>query len=419
MECGKAISGSPKFCSECGTQVVGFKLSDQPHVPIAEINITELISKHFELLGGYGTSPEDRFLIEKAAWDLLDDFTFRVDGSHVVVDNSITITNTLAEVVPFFLRSLVDSKSVPESVMPIISTFILKEIIKHDFKVNARDFHKLIQNSLKDHLSDANLYVFGITFYIERVRFFYKELFPEGIGEFLQNLLRNMENSNPGKIEYLSNWMVIENLFDGGDRKQEWRSIYLLNNEKFYPKTETVKHVLESESWLNKYKPHLEENYLSHMLEEQWLGLIQCRESAGENKSPNDGAEKLIFFTSNGVCEIFKDTTFMSKARSKPDYIKRQNVARITVGTKIHETHAGFGSSAATWMTLTIETTGHRINTKYIYLGDSEKQMNENRPKIMANLDSISKQYCLEAGSTVQSSSGFTITPSIGFWHSI
>ena len=436
VECGKSLNGSPKFCSECGNQVEGFKLLDQPHAPITEINITELISKHFELFGGYGTSPEDRFLIEKATWELLDDLTVRIDGTRVFEGEEIgiNITDTLADhSFPFFVRSLVDSKSVPENIMPIISTFLLVQLIGLDIRVDDKDLHKLIQSALKDNLSDANLYVFGIDFYGIRIHNFYQEHFPEGTNEFLQNVLRQAENSNPGRIECpprrrawtppallesVPNWGE-EKFFDGEDRKKRWQGICRWHDQVFYAKIKTVKQVFESQEWLNKYIQHLEENYLSHMLEEEWLGLIQCRESAGENKSPNDGAQKLIFFTSGGVCEIFRDTTFMSRARSKPDYIKRQNIVRITVGTKIHETHSGFGSSAATWMTLTIETTGHRINTKYIYLGDSEKQMNENRPKIMANLDSISKQYSLEAGTTVQSSSGFTITPSIGFWHSI
>jgi hypothetical protein len=425
MECGKALSGSPKFCSECGTQVVGFKLSDQPPVPFAEINIAELISKHFELLGGYGTSPEDRRLIKDAIFRLFDDVAIAIDGkSHRDGD---LVSEKLREVMPVIHEAILKSNLIPEQIIPIISNLLLRQHMNRtkDSKIYYVEgssitypcYHELIKNSLRDVLSDGNLYTFGEDAVRDFLIMFYKEHYPEGIGDFLQNLNRAAESSMPGALEGFPEFC--DGTFDGFERKSMWQTLYSAFQLAFYPKITTVRQVLESKEWLNKYIQHLEENYLSHMLEEEWLGFFTCRESAGENKSPNDGAEKIIFFTSGGVCEIFQDTTFMSKARSKPDYIKRQNVARITVGTKIHETHAGFGSSANTWITLTIETTGHRINTKYIYLGDSEKLMNENRPIIMAHLDSISKQYSLEAGTTVQSSSGFTITPSIGFWHSI
>jgi hypothetical protein len=70
-------------------------------------------------------------------------------------------------------------------------------------------------------------------------------------------------------------------------------------------------------------------------------------------------------------------------------------------------------------MVITIHTTNYEVHTKYMHLGDNEQELNSSRPGIMRKLEQIAKFYSLVEGDVAQSSSGYTLTPSIGFWQSL
>jgi hypothetical protein len=70
-------------------------------------------------------------------------------------------------------------------------------------------------------------------------------------------------------------------------------------------------------------------------------------------------------------------------------------------------------------MVLTIFTADNKIYTKHVYLGDSESELNASRPLMMERLRNISKYFRIVEGDVIQSSSGFSVSPSIGFWQGI
>ena len=145
--------------------------------------------------------------------------------------------------------------------------------------------------------------------------------------------------------------------------------------------------------------------------------MIQCQEMVTGNKSPISGKEKILFFSDQGVCEIY--TKEKHRRGASPRLFQRDTVSEISIGTEVHESHGGFTSSVSTFMVITIHTTNYEVHTKYMHLGDNEQELNSSRPGIMKELEQIARFYSLVEGDVAQSSSGYTLTPSIGFWHSL
>jgi hypothetical protein len=52
-------------------------------------------------------------------------------------------------------------------------------------------------------------------------------------------------------------------------------------------------------------------------------------------------------------------------------------------------------------------------------MGGNEAELNSARPEMMKKIAEISKFYKIVEGDVIQSSSGFSISPSIGIWHPI
>jgi len=415
-ECGSGLDSQPKFCPNCGA-AIGVKA---PEIDVAELT-KELVDTHLGLLGGYGSSPSDRAIIEEAVTKLFNELqTKTVGGICFTYDpttracTSDTVDEFADSVAPNAIETIMTSNKVADSILPCISTFLNWFSFGIEIPLNPSTTHAIFLNNLKDGLSDANLTFFGFTSNIEIVKNFYLNVYPEGTDEFLGLLKLTAAQSISGEIDVLPGnqpWFSPET-----DRKGLWEIVATTFEQSFYPIKTSIREAIQSTDWLGEHLEFLETN-LASFLSEEFVGLIQCQEAVTGNKSPISGKDKILLFSDLGICEIYTKEKY--RRGTKPLYFPRQQVSEISIGTETHESHGGFSSSSSTFMVLTIHTANYEVHTKYVHLGSSEQELNASRPGIMKRLEDISKFYSLVEGDIAQSSSGYTLTPSIGFWHAV
>jgi len=90
------------------------------------------------------------------------------------------------------------------------------------------------------------------------------------------------------------------------------------------------------------------------------------------------------------------------------------NLASISVGTEHHTQYQGLVSTSEANWTLTFFTTNYTQTTKYLYLGQNEREMNQNRPAHGKVLEMLAQFFELEQGESFETSDGYTT--SFGFW---
>jgi hypothetical protein len=90
------------------------------------------------------------------------------------------------------------------------------------------------------------------------------------------------------------------------------------------------------------------------------------------------------------------------------------NLATISVGTEQHTQYQGLVSTSEVNWTLTFFTTNYTQTTKFLYLGQNEREMNQNRPAHGKTLELLSQFFELEQGDSFETSDGYTT--SFGFW---
>jgi hypothetical protein len=413
--CGLKNTMNSKFCADCGTKMVSPKESFD-----INIVISNAIDTHLSLLGGYGSSVTDRPLIENAITELFNEihsttvggkcFTFDQDTRACSCD---TVDEFADSIAPLVIESILTSEKVPHSILPIISVFLNWFVFAVNVPIGAETKHILFMNNLRDGLSDSNLNYFGVLPSLEYIGYFYSDEFPKAKAEFFEELKKIVDQAVSGKIEAMPSSQSIWKAHQ--DRKDEWQNVLNWCQNKFYPVKLSVREALASDY----FKDTVE--YLTLRLEaflsQAWVGVINCDEPVSGNKSPISGKNKLLFFSEEGICELYSKEK--ERENKRPMFIPKAEVIEIAVGTENHQSYGGFSSSEQTFMVITIFTTNHQIYTRYKFMGDSEERVNQNRPGVMNELALISQHYSVVEGDVVQSSSGYSITPSIGFWHSI
>jgi hypothetical protein len=92
------------------------------------------------------------------------------------------------------------------------------------------------------------------------------------------------------------------------------------------------------------------------------------------------------------------------------------HISTISVGTEYHTQYQGITSTSDVSWTLTFFTTDYTQFTKYLYLGRSEKEMNQNRPTHGKTLESLSQFFEIEQGDSFETSDGYTTSIGFGWW---
>ena len=416
-ECGHGIDGTLKFCPECGTKIGDKTFKVAP----AEL-IKSLINKHFSLIAGYGSAPDDRIIVHSAIVNLFNDFSMQMFGSDCFenfnkstgdadCDFPVEFTDEYIEIV---VEILIQSDEINDLLKPMVAKYLFWFVYFtfSDLRINPAIAHKIQLLTLDDKLSDSNLNWFYNSEVFGFIKDFYKTIFPGGKDEFLSAMQSIVSSVKPGPIDTIPGYSVY---FDSNkDRKIEWENLYTIYNAAYI--SLSIKSVLETQDWLKEYKPYFETNLIT-LLDQEFVALIQCQESVIGNKSPISGKDQILFFSTQGICEVY--TKEKHRRYSQPLFFPLSEVGEISIGTEEHQSFGGFSSSVSTFMVLTIFTTDNKIYTKHIYLGDSEAELNASRPLMMERLGNISKYFTIVEGDVVQSSSGFSISPSIGFWQGI
>ena len=417
IECGHEIDGKPKFCPECGTNIG----SKTPKAVPSEL-IESLIGKHFALIAGYGNSPDDRFIVHNAIVNLFNDFSMQMYGTDCFVnfkevtgdvDCNFSVDFT-DEAIELIIELLIQSDKVVPLLKPIVTKFLFWFVYfgLSEVKINSIIAHKIHLTTLEDRLSDSNLGWYGVSPVSEIIINFYKNVLPESKDDFLAAMQSVVSTVESGSIDLIPG---LKPLFDSNaDRKATWEYIYSLYTEAFTALS--VNSILEMTDWLKEYVPYFESK-LAAFLDQEFVALIQCQESVIGNKSPISGKDQILFFSNQGICEIY--TKEKHRRGSQPIFYPLSEIHEISIGTEDHESYGGFTSSVSTFMVLTIFTVSHKIYTKHIYMGGNEAELNSARPEMMKKIAEISKLYTIVEGDVIQSSSGFSVSPSIGIWHPI
>jgi hypothetical protein len=417
IECGHEIDGKPKFCPECGTNIG----SKTPKAVPSEL-IESLIGKHFALIAGYGNSPDDRFIVHNAIVNLFNDFSMQMYGTDCFVnfkevtgdvDCNFSVDFT-DEAIELIIELLIQSDKVVPLLKPIVTKFLFWFVYfgLSEVKINCIIAHKIHLTTLEDRLSDSNLGWYGVSPVSEIIINFYKNVLPESKDDFLAAMQSVVSTVESGSIDLIPG---LKPLFDSNaDRKATWEYVFSLYTEAFTALS--VNSILEMTDWLKEYVPYFESK-LAAFLDQEFVSLIQCQESVIGNKSPISGKDQILFFSNQGICEIY--TKEKHRRGSQPIFYPLSEIHEISIGTEDHESYGGFTSSVSTFMVLTIFTVSHKIYTKHIYMGGNEAELNSARPEMMKKIAEISKLYTIVEGDVIQSSSGFSVSPSIGIWHPI
>jgi hypothetical protein len=414
-DCGSDVETSARFCANCGARVA----SKREIIDIPELT-KSLIEKQLKPLSGYGSEPSDRAIIEEEITKLFNDIHSKTIGGPLFTYDPKTrfcesdTTDEIDVVGPQIIEVILNSDQVQNSIRPIISTFINWFVLSINIPIEPRTMHIMFLANLEDSLSDANIAFFGLTNNFELVKNFYNSTFPDGKDEFFGHLESIAEQAPKGQLQTLPG---TQSPFETNtDRKDYWKIVLDLYRQSFYPVITTVNDVLVANSWLNEYVSVFE-NYSKTFLKDEFVSVVQCHEMVTGNKSPAEGKDKILLFSNSGICEIYANEKH--RRGTSPSFYPVEQIQEISIGTEIHEAHGGFSSKVSTFMVVVIHTTSHQVHTKYVYLGENEQETNVNRPKFMTKLTQISRFYPLAEGDFVQSSSGYTLSPSIGIWHPI
>jgi hypothetical protein len=421
IACGNQLPLNAKFCSGCGSPI-----DETVETKSQGVNVDDLITSHLGLLGSYGNSSSDREIIEQALINLIDEISTRTTNEKCFEKfdpktraYDVWMTDQFADVsFPVIVERLLAQDLVPANILPIVCTFLQGLIPLLNIPIENETLHELNLSALNDGLSDMNLNMISSSdshMYFN----FYRNLFPKGRNDFIAEIEKLVNSTKPGIVEIPSGWTSAPHA--GEDRKIEWEKKLVWFKSQMFPNEVAVNkvklvEVLKSNDWLNEYEDYIK-SQAPQILEHDFITLIQCKESVIGNRSPDSGKDEILFFTEQGICKLYEKQKH--RVNSNMKFFNRSEIRSISVGTEIHEAHGGFVSNVSTFIVLTIFTSNHQIYTKHIYLGKNEAELNATRPGLMAKLREVSAFYDLEEGDVVESSSGFTITPSIGFWHSL
>jgi hypothetical protein len=318
------------------------------------------------------------------------------------------------EYIELVLEILIQSDEINDLLKPIVAKYLFWFVYFtfSDLRIKPTIAHKIKLLTLEDKLSDSNLSWFNNSEVFGFTKDFYKNIFAEGKDEFLSAMYSIVSSVKPGPIDTIPGYSA--NFDSNKDRKTEWENLYTIYNSSFVPLS--IESVLNEYDWLKEYKPYFETNLIT-FLNQEFVALIQCQESVIGNKSPISGKDQILFFSTKGICEVYAKEKH--RRNSQPLFYALSEVSEVSVGTEEHESFSGFSSSVSTFMVLTIFTADNKIYTKHVYLGDSESELNASRPLMMERLRNISKYFRIVEGDVIQSSSGFSVSPSIGFWQGI
>jgi hypothetical protein len=389
IECGHEIDGKPKFCPECGTNIG----SKTPKAVPSEL-IESLIGKHFALIAGYGNSPDDRFIVHNAIVNLFNDFSMQMYGTDCFVnfkevtgdvDCNFSVDFT-DEAIELIIELLIQSDKVVPLLKPIVTKFLFWFVYfgLSEVKINCIIAHKIHLTTLEDRLSDSNLGWYGVSPVSEIIINFYKNVLPESKDDFLAAMQSVVSTVESGSIDLIPG---LKPLFDSNaDRKATWEYVFSLYTEAFTALS--VNSILEMTDWLKEYVPYFESK-LAAFLDQEFVALIQCQESVIGNKSPISGKDQILFFSNQGICEIY--TKEKHRRGSQPIFYPLSEIHEISIGTEDHESYGGFTSSVSTFMVLTIFTVSHKIYTKHIYMGGNEAELNSARPEMMKKIRCFGK----------------------------
>lgn len=96
--------------------------------------------------------------------------------------------------------------------------------------------------------------------------------------------------------------------------------------------------------------------------------------------------------------------------------VDRATVTQVSVGSEDHIEYQGVTSSESFYWTLTFETTNFQRYTRYLYVGRSEEEMNQNRPQLGSLLQRLGQYFELVEGDSYTSSGGYTTSFGFGWW---
>jgi hypothetical protein len=402
--CNIDIAPESKFCPECGSKII-----EKNNVIDFESLIQGLIEKNLELLSGYGDSRDDRGLVEHGVTKIIDgvcsnfygntfyqDFNPKTRLGNVYINEEFT-NNYL----PLIVEFLIKSNDVPSTILPVISSFLWQSTIENNVDLDIELKNQIILNTLQDNLSDNNLSIFYTDFWFQVVIDFYNTTAPNKKDAFLKSLTDLANSAKAGVIDIPQSR---ESFLDLSNRQELWQNLIVIYQTGLYPQQFTVHDFLGLDG-LGDAKNYIQREF-PEVLKYEYLAFFYC-------KPDLEGKDFFLIFTSEGICYFPMKAKHM---KGKPSFYPAKEIDKITIGEEIHESHGGFTSSTSHWMLLTIFTKEFQQYARYIPDGNSEQEMNEIRPSRMADLNKISKYYQLEEGESYQSSSGFSLSPSIGVW---
>lgn len=402
--CNIDIAPESKFCPECGSKII-----EKNNVIDFESLIQGLIEKNLKLLSGYGDSRDDRGLVEHGVTKIIDgvcsnfygdtfyqDFNPKTRLGNVYINEEFT-NNYL----PLIVEFLIKSNNVPSTILPVISSFLWQSTIENNVDLDIELKNQIILNTLQDNLSDNNLSIFYTDFWFQIVIDFYNTTAPNKKDAFLKSLTDLANSAKAGVIDIPQSR---ESFLDLSNRQELWQNLIVIYQTGLYPQQYTVHDFLGLDG-LGDAKNYIQREF-PEVLKYECLTFFYC-------KPELEGKDFFLIFTSEGICYFPMKAKHM---KGKPLFYPAKEIAKITIGEEIHESHGGFTSSTSHWMLLTIFTKDFQQYARYIPDGNSEQEMNEIRPSRMAQLNDISKYYQLEEGESYQSSSGFSLSPSIGVW---
>lgn len=112
-----------------------------------------------------------------------------------------------------------------------------------------------------------------------------------------------------------------------------------------------------------------------------------------------------LLFTTEGVILLSKK--FQGRFTGESSVIPAKSIRDIEIGSDLHTEYRGVTSTTSSYWTISINTTDFQSFTRWIWIGNSEDQMNQIRPGLVSDLQEISKIYDLREGDDWQTSGGF------------
>jgi hypothetical protein len=91
-------------------------------------------------------------------------------------------------------------------------------------------------------------------------------------------------------------------------------------------------------------------------------------------------------------------------------------VSEIQFGTESHTRHSGISSKDSLYTTITVFLEDGRQFTRYRFMGNNEKEINDGRVNLRSGMEALAQLYEVTDGGHGFSSSGFRTSYSIGYW---